>query len=72
MSADKNPLASQVGGDHYSKLAIQPAVYATANNMGFLEGSVIKYVTRHQNKGGKEDLRKAIHCLQLLIELHYG
>ena len=65
-------LSTQVGGDHYSKLAIQPVEYITRNGLGFVEGSVIKYVTRHRSKGGAEDIRKAIHFLNLLLELEYG
>lgn len=64
--------ASQVGGNHYSKLAIQPAEYAHANGLGGLQMNVIKYVTRYRDKNGEQDLRKAIHCLELLIEMEYG
>jgi hypothetical protein len=63
---------SQVGGSHYKWMAIQPAEYAQRNGLGFLEGNVVKYVTRHDRKGGKEDLLKAIHCIQMLIEYTYG
>ena len=65
----KNPLKEQVGGDHYSKLAIQPAVYAEHNKLSYLQGTIIKYVTRYKDKGGLEDLYKAIHSIKLLIEL---
>lgn len=65
-------LQTQVGGDHYSKLAIQPVEYITKNGLGFVEGSVIKYVTRHRSKSGAEDIKKAIHFLYLLLELEYG
>lgn len=58
----------QVGGDHYRKLAIQPAEYILANKLGWAEGCAIAYVTRWQDKGGTEDLRKAIHTIQLLID----
>lgn len=58
----------QVGGDHYKNLAIQPIEYIHANNIGFCEGSVIKYVTRWRNKNGISDLEKARHFLDLLIE----
>lgn len=64
-----NPTQHQVGGDHYTKLAIQPVEYIHANGIGFCEGSVIKYVTRWCDKGGIDDLRKAKHFLELLIEL---
>lgn len=62
-------LDNQIGGDHYKGLAIQPVEYITANNIGYMEGNVIKYVTRWKDKNGKEDLRKAIHYLDLLIQL---
>lgn len=60
----------QVGGNHY-KLPIQPIEYIYKNNLGYIEGNVIKYVTRHKTKNGREDLEKAIHYLQLLIEMEY-
>ncbi len=65
----KNPLDEQVGGNHYSKLAIQPAVYAEHNKLSYLQGTIIKYVTRYKDKGGVEDLAKAIHSIKILIEL---
>jgi Protein of unknwon function (DUF3310) len=61
----------QVGGDHYSGMAIQPVQFIQANGIPFMEGSVIKYVCRHRAKGGRQDLEKAIHFLELLIELDY-
>ena len=67
-----NPLQTQVGGDHYAKLKIQPVEYIHANGLGFIEGSVIKYVTRHKSKGGKQDIEKAIHFLELLLKMEYG
>lgn len=62
---------TQVGGDHYKKLAIQPTQYAMANGLDACQFSVVKYVTRHKEKGGKKDLEKAMHFLQMLIELEY-
>ena len=64
-------LDTQVGGDHYKDCAIQPVEFITKNNLSFLEGCVIKRVCRYKAKNGKEDLLKAIHELQLLIELEY-
>lgn len=61
-------LAHQVGGDHYRKMAIQPIEYILANDLGFVEGSVVKYVSRWKSKGGLEDLEKARHLLAILIE----
>jgi hypothetical protein len=62
-------LDTQIGGGHYKGLAIQPVEYIHANNIPFMEGSVIKYVTRWRAKGGLADLEKARHFLDLLIEL---
>ena len=62
-------LDTQVGGNHYKGRAIQPVQYIHANSLGFIEGSVVKYVTRWRDKGGVADLEKARHLLALLIEL---
>lgn len=62
-------LSDQVGGDHYRNRAIQPVEYIHANGLGFIEGSIVKYVTRWRDKGGVEDLEKVIHYARLLIEL---
>ena len=64
-----NPLAVQVGGGHYKDLPIQPVEYIHANGIGYLAGNVVKYVSRWREKGGVEDLRKARHYLDKLIEL---
>lgn len=61
-------LATQIAGNHYKK-AIQPIEYIHANGLGFVEGNVIKYVTRWKDKNGIEDLKKAKHYLEILIEL---
>jgi hypothetical protein len=63
-----NPLSSQVGGNHYKNLVIQPVQYITANNIPYIEGNIIKYITRWRNKNGIQDLHKVIHYTQLLIE----
>jgi len=62
-------MTKQVGGDHYSKLTIQPAEYITKNKLTYLQGNVIKYVTRYKDKNGIEDLQKAKHYIDMLIEL---
>lgn len=62
-------LDSQVGGDHY-KLPIQPVEFIYKNQLDYLRGNVIKYVTRKKN--GAEDIRKAIHYCELLLELEYA
>lgn len=61
--------AIQHGGTHYKQVAIQPWDYIVANNLGFLEGNAIKYITRHKSKNGIEDLKKAIHYIEKLIEV---
>lgn len=61
-------LTKQVGGSHYKDLAIQPVDYITKNNLGFIEGCVVKYVTRWKHKSGVEDLKKAKHFLEILIQ----
>lgn len=67
-------LNTQIGGDHYKGCAIQPVQYVEANDLRFLEGCVIKRVTRHDKPTGKgrQDIEKAIHELQLLLQLRYG
>ena len=65
-------LAIQVGGTHYKDFAIQPVEYIHANKLGFCEGNVVKYITRHAAKNGADDIRKVIHYCQLLLELQYG
>lgn len=67
----KNPLDVQEGGGHYKSFPIQPVEFIHANSIPFIEGCVIKYVCRHQAKNGIEDLKKAKHFLDLLIELEY-
>lgn len=62
-------LIKQVGGDHYQKRAIQPIEYIHANDLGFFEGNVVKYITRWRDKDGLADLQKARHYIDLLIEL---
>jgi hypothetical protein len=66
-----SPMQSQVGGDHYSKMKIQPLEYSMANNLNACEHSVVKYVSRHRSKNGRQDLEKAIDMLQKLIEFEY-
>jgi hypothetical protein len=63
---------TQIGGDHYKKFKIQPVEFCILNGIGFGEGNVIKYVCRHQFKNGIEDLKKARHYIDLLIQLEYG
>ena len=62
-------LTKQIAGSHYKGKAIQPVEYVHANGIGFFEGNVIKYVTRWRDKNGLDDLEKAKHYIELLIEL---
>ena len=61
----------QEGGSHY-ELNIQPIEYIHGNELGFIEGNIIKYATRHRAKNGAEDIKKIIHYCELLLELEYG
>ena len=69
MSSNSQPSDTQVGGNHYSGCRIQPIEYITANHLGFCEANVVKYVTRWRSKNGLEDLEKAKHYIDLLIEM---
>lgn len=60
----------QVGGKHYTDYKIQPVEFITSNNIGFIEGNVIKYLLRFKEKNGLQDLDKAIHYVELLKELY--
>lgn len=62
----------QEGGSHYKNLKIQPMQYALENKLDYAQANAVKYVTRHANKNGKEDLLKAIHNIELMIEFYYG
>ena len=62
----------QVGGSHYKDCAIQPVDYIVENKLDFLEGNVVKYITRHKTKNGIEDIRKVIHYAELILEKKYG
>lgn len=64
-------LKRQEGGNHYKGLKIQPVEYIHGNNIPFIEGCIIKYVSRHREKNKLEDLKKAKHFLDILIDLEY-
>ena len=66
-----NALDVQVGGGHYKDLAIQPVEYIHKNSLSYLEGNVVKYITRHKSKNGEQDVRKAIHYCQLILKMQY-
>lgn len=61
----------QVGGSHYD-LTIQPIDFIMKNGLGYCEGNVVKYVSRHQDKNGAEDIRKAIHYCEFILQEIYG
>jgi hypothetical protein len=61
---------TQIGGEHYKTKSIQPWDFISSNGLGYLEGCVVKYVTRHADKGGLQDLQKAAHYIQKLIEIN--
>ena len=62
----------QIGGNHYRKYKLQPSRFVTENKLLYPEGCVIKYVIRHQDKGGKQDLEKAKHMIDMIIERDYS
>lgn len=59
----------QIGGNHYTAKAIQPWEVIERNNMGFFDGNALKYIMRFKDKGGVEDLRKAAHYIEKLIQM---
>jgi hypothetical protein len=65
---DMTALDRQIAGNHYKTMMIQPLEYALANNLGICEHAVVKYVSRWRDKGGVDDLRKAAHYIEILIE----
>lgn len=82
MEAQENPklakkkpklssLKEQIGGSHYKEMAMQPVEFCQSNGLGYCESLVIRYVCRHRRKNGAEDIRKAIHSLQLLLQIEY-
>ena len=62
----------QIGGSHYRSLKIQPSKFVIENELLFPEGNVIKYICRHRFKNGKEDLLKAMHFIEMIIERDYS
>ena len=61
----------QIGGNNYKRMAIQSSKYIVKTNLGWYEENILKYITRHSIKGGKQDVEKVIHYAQLLIEDQY-
>lgn len=72
MDKEKSALEVQVGGGHYKRFKIQPVEFCYANDFDVCVSNIIKYVTRHKFKGGLQDLEKAKHYIDLLIQLEYG
>ena len=62
----------QIGGSHYKNMKIQPSKFINDNKLLFAEGNAIKYICRHAHKGGREDLKKAIHYIEMIIERDYS
>ena len=67
-----DPYDTQVGGNHYQTMKIQPAEFINKNEMKFAEGNAIKYICRHGSKGQKQDLEKAKHYIDMIIDRDYG
>ena len=65
----KKAIQTQVAGTHYKKYVIQPVEFITKNNIPYIEGNIIKYICRWKDKGGIDDLKKARHYLDKLIEV---
>ena len=62
----------QIGGAHYKKYVVQPSQFINKNKILFAEGNAIKYICRHKLKNKKEDLLKAIHYIEMIIERDYN
>ena len=65
-------LDKQIGGKHYRNMKIQPAEFINENKLLFAEGNAIKYICRHQSKGKADDIQKAIHYLEMILERDYS
>ena len=67
----QDPMSKQIGGSHYQNFVIQPAEFINKNRLQFAEGNAIKYICRHSQKGGIQDIDKAIHYLEMVKERDY-
>ena len=65
-------LEKQVGGKHYRNMKIKPAHFINENKLLFAEGNAIKYICRHSAKGKEQDIKKAIHYLEMILERDYN
>jgi len=63
--------SKQEGGSHYKEMAIQPIEFIHENSLDYFQGNVIKYISRHKSKNKQEDVKKAIHYCQLILEYQY-
>ena len=72
LAAKETPLDKQVGGNHYKKFKIQPVEFAMANNLNYCQGNAIKYICRYKDKNGLQDLEKAKHYIDLIIQMEYS
>lgn len=71
MEKRSDVLHGEVGGNHYTRMKIQPIEYIMANNLPFADGNVVKYISRHRFKNGAEDVEKVIHYCKLILSLEY-
>ena len=69
---DNSAMIHQIGGDHYRSKKVQPIEYIMANDMPFADGNVVKYVSRHRQKNGAEDIKKGIQYFLFILENEYG
>ena len=67
-----NATDKQVGGQHYKSMGIQPIEYIHKNNLDYFQGNVVKYISRHKSKNGAQDVQKAIHYCELILQMQYG
>lgn len=61
-------LDTQVGGNHYKKMRIQPVEFIVANDIPYREANIIKYICRHKFKNGRQDVEKVVHYAQMILE----
>ena len=71
-SSELESMFKQIGGSHYMYFDIQPAEFINRNKLLFAEGNAIKYICRHSQKGGIQDIDKAIHYLEMVKERDYS
>lgn len=71
MKSEAKATDIQIGGDHYKDFAISPIEFVVKNKLNYLEGNVIKYISRYKKKNGLEDLQKAKHYIDLIMEFEY-